>query len=245
MSGPGALRAAGAALQHWQRRQEVNAHNLANVETTGFKAHRVFSSMVAGGVPTVGTMVDRRPGALRETGAPLDLGLAGDGFFVVRGAGSAGDEYVRSGSFALDGDGRVVDERGRALLAEEGELILPPGPIRIDGAGTVMVGDDVVARLRIESGPVSVDASGRLVGAGPVPEGRQGGEPIAASAIVGGGPPEAAVIRQGYLEDSNVGVLEALVEMTTIQRAFQSVQGSLRVLDETLETAVNRLGRVG
>jgi len=53
------------------------------------------------------------------------------------------------------------------------------------------------------------------------------------------------LVRQGYLADSNVGALDALIEMTTIQRAFQAVQGSLRILDETLETAVNRLGRVG
>ena len=53
------------------------------------------------------------------------------------------------------------------------------------------------------------------------------------------------MIRQGFLEDSNVQALESMVELGMVQRSFDSVQNSLRVLDEVLDTAVNRLGRVG
>jgi flagellar basal-body rod protein FlgG len=53
------------------------------------------------------------------------------------------------------------------------------------------------------------------------------------------------VVRQGYLEGSNVSTLDALIEMTSIQRSHQAVQNSVRTLDATLETIVNRLGRIG
>lgn len=240
MSGPEGLRAAGRALQYWQRRQEINAHNLANSETTGFQARRVFATLVGGGLPEVGTTIDARRGALRETGGALDLALIGDGHLVVEG--SDGEHAVRSASFALDGQGRVIDERGRALLGEGGPLVLPPGPVEVDAGGTVTVAGEVVGRLRIERGPSPLDRgdpSVRPDAPGGVPAARpaETEDPFSGERSV--------VVRQGYLEGSNVSTLDALIEMTSIQRSHQAVQNSVRTLDATLETIVNRLGRIG
>ncbi len=239
MSGPEGLRAAGLALRYWQHRQQVSTHNLANVETTGFQARRAFSTLTSAGTPALGTAVDVRRGPVRETGAPLDLTVAGEGSLVVQS--EAGDELVRSGSFALDGNGQVIDERGRRLMAEGGPLVLPPGPVEIDAGGNVSVAGERVARLRID-GAEAIASSQIPSGVRPSPGARAAGASRPAE-VEGEG--RVPVIRQGYLEGSNVSALDALVELTTIQRSYEAVLGSVRTLDATLETIANRIGRVG
>lgn len=251
MSGPESLRAAGRALLHWQRRQEVNTNNLANVETAGFRAQRVFSRVMDGGVPTVGTSVDPTRGDLRKTESPLDLALASQGHFVVQSP--EGERPVRSGSFTLDGDGQIVDPRGWPLLGESGPLVLPPGPVEIDSRGGVTVNGDLIGRIRVVSdrAPSEGSRSGAggdsgdgvaLAGTGP------GG--FAMSLVDGAGevgdpvPEELIDVRQGFLEGSNVSALDSLIEMTTIQRSYEAVQNSVRTLDSVMETVANRLGRV-
>jgi flagellar basal-body rod protein FlgF len=229
------------ALRYWQHRQQVSTHNLANVETTGFQAKRVFSTLTASGTPALGTTVDERRGAVRETGSPLDLTVVGGGRLVVRS--EAGEEYVRSGSFALDGSGQVIDERGRRLLAENGSLVLPPGPVEIDAGGNVSVAGERVARLRIDrtSAAAAPDSTDNLR---PRVEGRSA-EPVQDPGEARAPEEDVMVVRQGYLEGSNVSALDALVELTTIQRSYEAVLGSVRTMDATLETIANRLGRVG
>lgn len=246
--GPEGLRAAGHALLYWQRRQEVNTHNLANAETAGFRARRVFAEMLEGGIPTVGTRTDTRVGELRQTGAPLDLALAGEGNFVVQTPN--GEKLVRSGSFTLDPEGQIIDATGNPLLGTTGPLVVPPGPVEIDARGGVTVDGEQVGRLRIVGEAASTQP---LPGEEVLPGGRGSGEgdPVRAS---GGGagpdeipddlPDEMITVRQGYLEESNVSALDSLIEMTTIQRSFEAVQTSVRTLDSIMETVANRIGRV-
>jgi flagellar basal body rod protein FlgG len=262
MSGPGSLRAAGHALLHWQRRQEVNTNNLANAETPGFRGQRVFSEVLQGGLPTIGTAVDPTRGDLRRTGAPLDLALGGDGHFVVQTP--TGEKAVRSGSFTLDADGQIVDANGWPLLGDSGALLLPPGPVEIDTRGGVTVAGERVGRLRIVSGSPAA-ASGRGVAvSGQRPRGEGVGQADAGAdlareedslgfmpGLVDGGanvgdamPEELVEVRQGYLESSNVSALNSLIEMTTIQRSYEAVQSSVRAIDSVMETVSNRLGRV-
>lgn len=243
MSGPPSLRAAGHALMYWQRRQEVNANNLANVETAGFRAERVFAEATAGGVPALGTVVDPRAGSLRETGGPLDLALEGPGRFVVETP--EGAQLLRSGSFALDPDGRIVDDRGYPLMGVGGALVLPPGPVRIDNRGVVTVADEEVGRLRIVR-EVEVDRNDAARGGGVGGPGR--GSPrddtFAAMESLDEVPASQVTVRQGYMEGSNVSALESLIEMTTIQRSFEAVQNSVRAIDSMMDTVANRIGRV-
>lgn len=246
--GPEGLRAAGHALLYWQRRQEVNTHNLANAETAGFRARRVFAEMLEGGLPSVGTRTDRRVGELRQTGAPLDLALGGQGNFVVQTPN--GEKLVRSGSFTLDPEGRIIDATGNALLGTTGPLVVPPGPVEIDARGGVTVDGEQVGRLRIVGEPTSPSP---LPGEEVLPGGRGSGEADPARAPARGEgpddvpdelPDEVIMVRQGYLEESNVSALDSLIEMTTIQRSFEAVQTSVRALDSVMETVANRIGRV-
>lgn len=244
--GPEGLRAAGHALLYWQRRQEVNTHNLANAETAGYRARRVFAEMLEGGIPSVGTRTDERVGELRQTGAPLDLALAGEGHFVVETPN--GEKLVRSGSFTLDPEGRIVDATGNALLGTTGPLVVPPGPVEIDARGGVTVDGEQVGRLRIVGEPESpVPLPGEEVLPGDRGEGDAASAPTrgqGAGELPDELPVESIFVRQGYLEESNVSALDSLIEMTTIQRSFEAVQTSVRAIDSIMETVANRIGRV-
>src|SRR5919199_161705 len=99
------LTSAASALRYWERRQEVVANNLANVDTTGFKGERVFARLTEGALPEADTNTDTRGGTLKETGAPLDVALTGDGYLVVDTP--QGERLTRGGSFHLDTDRRV------------------------------------------------------------------------------------------------------------------------------------------
>jgi len=245
VSGPEGLRAAGHALRYWEQRQSLNMHNLANVETAGYRARRIFAQLTEGGIPAVGTAVDPTAGALRETGGALDLALSGAGSFVVRSV--SGEEHVRSGSFSLDGEGRVIDRRGRQLLAEGGALVLPPGPVEIDPRGVVTVAGERVATLRVEAPPAPPEG-GSAGDAGPAGGGARAAAEATREVPDDGGEAfsrESVIVRQGALEGANVSPLEALIEMTNIQKSYAAVQSTVRTFDSALDTIVNRIGRVG
>lgn len=226
------LRAAARALSYWERRQEVMAHNLANVSTHGFKGERVFARLLAdqGVVPEAAT--DLRHGRLTATGQPLDLALDGDGFFVVETA--QGERLIRGGSMTIDGSGRIVDQGGNPLLGVRGPIVLSElgGEVKISRDGTVEQDGHLLGRLRIvrlsEGATIEHEAGVRFRS--------DAFEPVADS---------ERQVRQGFLEESNVSTVTAMVDMINIQRSYKSVQNSLVVMDGVLETIANRVGRVG
>lgn len=224
------LRRAAQALYYWERRQEVLANNLANAETDGFKGMRVFGRLVQDALLAPETATDFRQGALTPTGGPLDLAIEGDGFFVVQTP--AGERLSRGGTLRLDEAGRLVDGAGRPLLGEDGPIVLPPGTVQIDAAGTVRVDGKEVGRLRVERLPEGAEPqrdAGTLFVPGPVriavPEGERR-------------------VRQGFVERSNVDPLDSLVEMITVQRSYAAVERGIRVMDGVLERIANDIGRV-
>lgn len=224
----GMTRAANA-LHYYERRQEVVANNLANADTNGFKAERVFARLLEGEVTVAGTETDLSAGALKQTNSPLDLALAGDGFFVV--GTPDGERLTRGGSFRLDDTGQVVDPNGNPLLSENGPMVLPQGTITVAGDGTLSVDGKEVARLRIETVPPGTPlqhAGGTMF----LPDPAQA--PVAA---------EDRVVRQGFLEDSNVSTVGTMVDMISIQRAYAAVQRAVVTLDEVRSTISNDLGR--
>jgi len=231
MSGPiNGMRQAASAMRYWERRQEIVANNLANVDTTGFKAERVFARMLGDGMgPVADTRTDLRHGALQQTGSPLDLAIGGDGFFVV--STPAGERLTRGGSFRLDDEGRIVDANGNFLLAETGSVVVDGGAVEIDGSGEIRVDGKVVGSLRIEAVPPGAELlhqEGTLFVPGdatiPIPAGdRQ--------------------VRQGHLEDSNVSSIDALVDMISIQRAYSAAQKAMVTLDEVRGTIANDLAK--
>jgi flagellar basal-body rod protein FlgF len=231
MSGPiNGMRQAASAMRYLERRQEVVANNLANVDTHGFKGERVFARMLGDGMgPVADTMTDRRGGSLKQTGSPLDIAIAGNGFLVVDTP--QGERLTRGGSFRLDESGQVVDPRGNVLLGEGGPLTIEGGTIEIDTAGKIIVDGKEVATLRVEDVPAGTE----LI--------HEEGTLFAADGASTPVDPDARKIRQGHLEDSNVSSIDALVDMISIQRAYSAAQKTMVTLDDIRGTIANELGK--
>ncbi len=140
---------AAAGMLAEQARQDHIAQDLANAATNGYKADRVaqrsFSDallentrsgtpigQLGSGPLITASETDLSQAPLKDTGAPLDLAISGEGFFAVKTAG--GTRYTRDGSFQSNGKGQLVDQLGNAVLGQTGQ------PILINGDGTVDVG---------------------------------------------------------------------------------------------------------
>ena len=238
--------AACAGLAAQTQALELVAHNLANLGTTGYRGQQAtFRSLLAGdrmvewnplnaavndfGV-LGGSRVDLASGSLTATGNPLDLAIAGAGFFVLQSA--QGLAYTRNGGFHVTPNGRLVTAQGDLVLGEQGPITLPNGVVTVSPDGTISVDGAVVEKLRLaEFSPnTSLEALGNSVYAAPKN-----------SAL----PPASTSIRQGMLESSNVSPVESVVQLITVQRNAEMMQRALSIFDSQFnQTAVQDLPRV-
>jgi flagellar basal-body rod protein FlgF len=226
---PDGIAAAASALRYYERRQEIVANNLANANTAGFKAERVFARLIGESHPAPDTATDLRRGTFSETGAPLDLATDSDGFFVV--STPQGERFSRGGALQLASDGTLTDAAGNALLGEKGAIRLGPGTVTIDRDGLVSVNGDAVDRLRMETvapGTNMEHDAGTLF----VPDASR--KPLALG--------ERAV-KQGFVEDSNVNTVSTMVDMISVQRAYANAAKALTTLDAIRATITNDLGK--
>ena len=245
---PNGMISAAQALRYWERRQEVVANNLANASTDGFKAERTFGRLIDDAMPAAETQTDLRQGALRPTGAPLDIALGGEGFLVV-GAADGTERLTRGGAFGLDEQRRIVNADGLPLLGDGGPITVDAATaqdmeeavraggaqgqalIQIDRSGELQVNGNVVGTLRVERVPAGSSLEHAGGGLFVPPDGRQ---PVAS---------DERDIRQGFLEESNVTSVSALVEMITVQRAYANVQKAMTTLDSARGMAVSEIGK--
>ena len=220
-----------SALMYWETRQAVLANNLANVETPGFKAGRVFASLLDNATLGANGGTDFSSGSLTPTDRPLDIALVGDGFLVVETP--SGRRWVRGGSLSLDQSGTLVDPAGHPVLGRQGKIVLPAGQIEISKDGTLSADGHDVGRLLIER-PLDWQALERQGASLWIPG--DDSETL---------PENAIEVRQGHLEESNVDSVSALVEMIEIQRAYSAVQRSIQGSDQVMQTITTQVGRVG
>jgi flagellar basal-body rod protein FlgG len=240
---------------------DVISNNLANVSTSGFKKSRaefqdlLYETLRPSGVSTtetsevpVGIQVGHgtRPSAVNrifvqgdfhQTQNELDLAIEGDGFFqIVQASGDIA--YTRDGAFKLDNQGRIVNSDGFLV---EPEITVPNNTIAIsiaiDGRVSVLqsgqaepaeIGTIELARFMNPAGLHSI--------------GRNLYMPTAASgdATLGtAGEDGFGTIAQGYLEGSNVSVVEEMVNMIVAQRAYETNSKVIQASDEMLQMANN------
>jgi flagellar basal-body rod protein FlgF len=226
-----------------RRQMDVVANNIANLDTTGFKAEKVLFDEYL--MPVARDMDFRTPdqrlsftedwttihdmssGPVVETGNPLDVALGGKGFLAVETP--AGERYTRSGSLQIAADGTLVDLSGNAVM---GEL----GPIRFDPSET----DIAIAR----DGTVTTSAGGkgrlRLVEfADDQAPRREGGNLWSGAAPV---PATATTVTQGAIEKSNVSGVGEITLMIRVQRAYEDIAAMLQRQDQMQQTAIRQLG---
>jgi flagellar basal-body rod protein FlgF len=219
-------------LSFYARRQEVTANNLANANSDGFKADRVLAHRLPGTTSPVPVQeIDLRQGTFRETGRSLDLGLEGDGFFVV--ATPQGERLTRGGSFRVDDAGRLSDSHGDLVLGEGGPIVVQGGKLEVNGDGTVKVDGQEAGRLRI----VNVENPQQLL--------KQGFGQYAPGGEVHPVDEDTTHVRQGAVEDANLDSLLSMVDLVTIQRAYAANADALKAMDSVLGMVTNEVGKVG
>jgi flagellar basal-body rod protein FlgF len=212
------------------RALEIATNNLANANSTGFKADRPFyrilmdeAGKISGSV-LAGTVVDFEPGTLKMTGNPLDLAINGEGFFLVRTPN--GTRYTRNGNFTININGDLTTQEGFAVLnSSGGGITLIRGPqainqITVSRDGEVAVDKAIVGRI----GVVTFANKNSLVKEGSV-------------LFRTADPAQPMVnpnIEQGTIEQSNVNAIEAMLELIKINRAFEFNQKAVMTLMNTI-----------
>lgn len=205
-------------------RQRVIASNMANSQTIGFRAEQLqFTPMtLKGDSLEVRAMnegevrsASMAPGALTETGNPLDIAMTGDALLAVQ-ADDGEEAYTRRGDLSIGASGVLQNGEGKPVIGESGPITIPPGGVvSIGPDGQVLVRDPATP----EAPPSRVD---RIKLASPA------GTKIAKALdglfrVVGGGSLptdlEAKVV-PGSLEQSNVNPNDVLVQMIEAQRLF-------------------------
>ncbi len=226
-----------------QTRLDALANNLANASTAGFKAERVLQRAEPAGdvtppqnsVPTPVTRerveTDFTQGAIESSGNPLDVAIAGDGFFVVHT--DLGERLTRSGNFVVDAGGYLAASDGSRVQGTSGDITIPAGSVAIGADGSIRVGDQRVGQLRI----VTVEDPKQLV--------RESGTRFAAGnqAPAEVSPGKTHVV-QGAVEGANLSPVEGLVSLIETVRGFETYMRAAERLDAVTQKAINDVGRV-
>ncbi len=238
---------------------DVIANNLANVNTNGFKKSRAdfedllyqnlrapgASTATGGQVPTgIQVGMGTRPVAVQKifsqgdyvkTGNELDFAIEGKGFFKILSNGE--EVYIRSGAFKIDSEGFICTANGDRL---QPEFSIPAETVTFtvdSGGNMVCMGPDgtelASAQIKLYTFP---NPSGLLsIGGNRFIPSPASGDPVEGSPGVDG----IGTIAQGYLEMSNVDVVQEMVNMITGQRAYEVNSKCIKAADEMLQIANN------
>lgn len=221
---------------------DIQANNLANSSTVGFRAlqprfDQVLrqSSAVGDGPPIVisGVAMDSRQGPVRKTDDPLDVALRGNGFLAVQT--ERGERYTRAGRLAIAEDGTLVTTSGEIVGSVAGTPIKmgkPQNTVLINRIGEVRVADAVVGQLKIVEfeDPSKLLADGFSLWQAP-----GGVEPMSEES--------RTEVLQGHVEDSNVNALHGLTQMVQISRAFEAFNRTIQTFQEINRKAANEIVR--
>jgi flagellar basal-body rod protein FlgF len=230
-----------------KRQMDVIASNIANSDTAGFKVESLMTGQdvqrpaLAPGataaesitfVHDTGMTRDFRQGPLRQTGAPFDLGLQGEGFFQVQTA--AGNRLTRDGRFTLDAQGQMVDSTGNPVLQGGGQ------PIRLDPTkptpeisrdGTVSQDGQVVGKIgvfKVADRTALTKAGSNLFNPGAQ-------APTADT---------STAVQQGMIENANVEAIQQMTRMIAVSRSYEQIASMMDQTGTTSDQSIQRLGRV-
>lgn len=229
--------------------QASNSNNMANANTTGFRADLAsFRSMPVYG-PGEATRVyammerpgvDTTSGAINPTGRELDIAVNGDGWIAVQAADGS-EAYTRAGNLKIEDGGILTTKNGLPVLGNGGPIALPPaekieigvdGTISIRGIGQSASTLTVLDRIKL----VKIDNEVLVKGADGLM--RQGDGNVAQ--------PDASInIISGALETSNVSAVESMVNMITLARQYEAQVKMMKTAEETDSAATQLLSITG
>ncbi|MEI6035341.1 MAG: flagellar hook basal-body protein [Verrucomicrobiae bacterium] len=271
----GSLTSGVSALRTFGKSIETIGDNIANASTTAFKGSRTrnedafaqtlksatdFNStlQIGSGVNVASNRQNFNQGSLGSTGVATDIGIAGNGFFLVKPTSGA-QFYTRDGNFHLDDGFNLVNAQGNVLQGGTGALTPTTSiPITLLGTKGGVVGASPLASFSIaEDGTITQyyeDGSSAALAAAkitlytfsdPTSLSRASGNLFTSTPSAGISATEAlagigaGTLKQGTLEQSNVDLAQEFSELITAQRSFQAGSRIISVSDSVLEEIVN------
>ncbi|MBP3607890.1 MAG: flagellar basal-body rod protein FlgF [Treponema sp.] len=245
-----------------QNRLDAISNNLANVDTAGYKkditVSKSFSELLlrrteADGVyqnsfgsadvaPIIGKLglgvetnenfTDFEQGSFRSTNSNTDLALSGNGFFAVQTPN--GERYTRNGNFLLGKEGLLVTKDGYPLMGENGYIRIEDSNITINEDGMIYSkSGDFIDRVKV----VRFDNERYLKKMG---NSLWTSNDISGDAYIAEGN-ERPKMMQGYMETSNVNVVNEMVKMIEVNRAYEANQKTIQSEDSMMSTLWNKV----
>lgn len=236
-------------------RQQVLSHNIANLQTPGFK--QVLSSVedfmqtqdvydtkltssndsleylgqMGLGSQVKQEFIDFSQGSLQQTGNNLDFAVQGNAFFKVKTPD--GNRYTRDGRFIRDTNNNLVTVDGYKVLDSAGaEIKLPEGEITVAADGTINVNGTKAAQMGFG---VFKDPEAELKHT----NGNLFTGPAASSSQ------DAAQVMQGFIEASNANPSQLMTQLVEVARSYEASQKMVQNQDELLGKTIATLGRLG
>lgn len=255
-----ALGIAATGMMAQQTNVDVISNNIANASTTGFKSARasfqdlLYENLAREGAPTsdqgtylpvgidvglgvrtAGTVRLNAQGGLAQTENQTDIAIEGRGYFVVNHP-DGNTVYTRDGSFRLNAEGQIVTQQGYEVN---------PGVVVPEDTTRVEIGETGIVSAYIGSEPVPVEL-GQLTLATFINDAgmRPLGNNLLAATVASGdatlnnpGDPAVGILRQGYLESSNVNIIQQITDLIAAQRAYEMNSKSIETADQMMSTA--------
>ncbi len=242
-----------------QKRLDTITNNLANASTTGYKREgatsRAFNEYLtikandqttgyitqnigkmSLGVKIGENYTDYSQGSFRNTENTYDVALERNGFFSISFTNKSGEQstmYTRDGEFTIDSEGALRTKDGDYVLGEGGEIFIPTNAneVAITSTGEIYADGEYIDTLQV----VDFEDYNYL---------KKYGENMYQTVDGATQIESTALVHQGYLEASNINVVNEMVEMITISRAYESSQKAVQTADSMIDKAVNEVGRV-
>lgn len=238
-----------------QRELDIVANNIANVNTTGFKADNVvFHEHLMPGaranqfrgndrqvsfVQDRATWLDLSQGPVQQTGNPLDISISGNAFLTVQTP--RGERFTRNGALQINNAGQLVTSEGLAVIGENGPIVFQANDrdvaISADGTISVREGQNLTDSLRGKLRLATFEQPQRLQ-----KDGTSTYMPTAGLQPQQAGP-EIRVV-QGTIEKSNVRSVVEMTRMVEVTRTYTQVASMLQQQADLRRTAIEKLAEV-
>jgi flagellar basal-body rod protein FlgF len=237
-----------------ERQLDVVANNIANVNTSGYKADRsLFEEVLNSGahednfvgrdrrvsfVQDRATFRDFTQGSYEQTKNPLDIAINGDGFFAVQAPG--GERYTRDGNLQINNQGQLVTASGFPVLGTSGPIVFQSTDhdvnVSPDGTVTVLEGasrtDSIRGKLRVVNfaDPQSLQ--------------KQGGNLFAAGNAAAAQADTKSTVQQGFVEKSNVNAVAEMGRMMEVMRTYTHIATLMQQQNDLQKSAIEKLADV-
>ncbi len=235
----------GVASKMAENRLDNITNNLANVNTTGYKASRSsFKSVLSDNIHfatnkqarpsaylSMGTQyIDTKAGNIKQTGNALDFAIVADGYFQIQ-LGDGSIALTRAGNFTRDNEGNLITQGGQAVLDDsQSPITLPNGNVSATNDGGIYINNEQVAQLGLVT---LIDKNNLSKKEGTLLLTDAGNMESAVGDIV---------IQHGALENSNVNAVLAMTEMVATLRSYES---TMKVVEQYNQLAGQLSSNVG